>query len=98
VADVLEIKCPDCGSTLRVDAETGLVLHHKAAPPKHGVNLDDAQNHLRRQDAERDRRFQQSVEAEKKRDDLLARKFEQSLRRAKDNPDEPRPLRDFDLD
>lgn len=98
MADVLEIKCPDCGSLLRVDAHTGMVLHHKAAPPKRSVDLDRAQDHLRRQDAERDRRFQQSMEAEKGRDDLLARKFEQSLRRAQENPDEPRPMRDFDLD
>lgn len=95
---LLEIHCPDCGSQLRVDAETGLVLHHKAPAPGRGVDLNRAQEQLRREQQERDRRFEASVEAEKKREDLLAKKFDQSLRRVQDNPDEPRPLRDFDLD
>ena len=42
--------------------------------------------------------FRQSVEAEKNKDDVLARKFEEALRRAKESPDTGRPIRDFDLD
>lgn len=98
MAQVIEVKCPDCGSLLRIDPDTGFVLHHKGAPPRHGVNLDRAQDQLRREEKARDRRFADSVEAEKKRDELLAKKFDQSLRRVKENPDEPRPLRDVDLD
>ncbi|MGN6592738.1 MAG: hypothetical protein ACTHJX_07560 [Terriglobales bacterium] len=99
MADVLEVRCPDCGARLQVDAQTGMVLHHSAGArnPK-GVNLDQAQEQLRRQEQERERRFQQSVASEKQRDDLLSRKFDQSLRRVKENPNEPRPLRDVDLD
>lgn len=99
MADVLEVRCPDCGARLRVDAHTGMVLHHSTGPRNpRGVNLDQAQDQLRQQEAERERRFQQSVASEKQRDDLLSRKFDQSLRRVRDNPDEPRPLRDVDLD
>ncbi|HUX65993.1 MAG TPA: hypothetical protein VMV31_00735 [Terriglobales bacterium] len=97
MSHILEVRCPDCGSQLRIDAETGLVLHHQPTRPR-DVNLDRAHEQLRRQQEQRDRRFQESVEAEKRRDDLLARKFDQSLRRVQDNPDEPPPLRDFDLD
>ena len=41
--------------------------------------------------------FKQSVEAEKGRDDALAKRFEEALREAKREP-VTRPLRDFDLD
>ena len=84
---------------MKVDAQTGMVLHHSAGQRNPGgVDLDQAQQQLRRQEEERERRFQQSVASEKQRDDLLSRKFDQSLRRVKDNPNEPRPLRDVDLD
>ncbi|MGH9481052.1 MAG: hypothetical protein ACRD1L_03075 [Terriglobales bacterium] len=98
MADVLELRCPECGAALRVDAETGMVLRHQATPRAPKVDLDRAQEQLQRQQAEREDRFQQSVEAEKRRDDVLSRKFDQSLRRVRDNPNEPRPLRDVDLD
>jgi hypothetical protein len=100
MAALLEVRCPDCGALLRIDAETGLVLHRKPAPSRaRNVDLTRANDHLRREQEQRDRLFQQSVEAEKGRDDLLAKKFDQSLRRVKDAPDDKsRPLRDFDLD
>ncbi len=75
-----------------------MVLHHAAGPRPKGLDLDHAQQHLRSEEQERERRFQQSVAAEKQRDDLLRRKFDQSLRRVRDNPNEPKPLRDVDMD
>lgn len=99
MAEVLEVRCPDCGARLRVDAETGMVLHHAPGERRpRGVDLSRAEQQLRSQEQERERRFQASVAAEKGRDDLLARKFDQSLRRVRDNPNEPKPVRDVDLD
>ncbi|HXE32147.1 MAG TPA: hypothetical protein VN515_10150 [Terriglobales bacterium] len=99
MAEVLHVRCPDCGTELRVDAETGMVVGHKAPAVRHrGVDLDRSQDVLRRQEEERNQRFAQSVEAEKKRDELLSKKFDQSMRRVRDNPNEPRPIRDVDLD
>jgi hypothetical protein len=46
--------------------------------------------------AQRESRFRQAAEAEKTRDQVLARKFAAGLERAKDTPD--RPLRPIDLD
>ena len=97
--DVVETTCPDCGSRLTVDIETGAVLAHEAVQaPRRTVDLNRTQDLLRRQQEERDRRFQASVQAEKQRDDVLAKKFDQQLRKVKDNPNMPRPLRDVDLD
>lgn len=99
MASTLEIRCPDCGARLRVDAETGMVLGHQRAPNRgRDLDLSRAQEQLGRQEQDRERRFQQSVADEKGRDDLLARKFEQSLRQAKQDPKPAKPLRDFDLD
>jgi hypothetical protein len=42
-------------------------------------------------------KFRASVEAEKMKEDVLARKFAEGLKKAKDAPVE-KPLRDFDLD
>lgn len=94
---MLTIRCPDCGSQLQVDAETGMVLQHRPQPGR-SVNLERSRELLESQQREREQRFQQSVAAEKRRDELLAKKFDQSLRRVKENPNEPRPLRDVDLD
>jgi len=97
--DVLTVRCPDCGSELTVDVATGAVLEHKpVAPRARTVDLDRPQDLLRRQQEERDRRFQSSLDAQKQNDDILGKKFEQSLRRVRDNPNTPRPLRDVDLD
>jgi hypothetical protein len=45
----------------------------------------------------REDKFRESWEAEKKKEDVLTRKFEEALKKAKDQPVE-KPLRDFDLE
>lgn len=96
--EVIEVRCPECGAALKVDAQTGMVLQHHTVARTPKVDLDRAQEQLKQQRTERESRFQQSVDAEKRRNELLSRKFDQSLRRVRDNPDEPRPLREVDLD
>jgi len=53
---------------------------------------------MRDQDERKESIFRQSVEAEKNKQDLLEKKFQEALRKAKETPDEGKPLRDFDLD
>ena len=55
-------------------------------------------NAMKEQDNRRDSIFRQSVEAQKHASDLLEKKFQEALRKAKETPDTGRPLRDFDLD
>jgi hypothetical protein len=52
---------------------------------------------LRQQTEAVEAKFRASVEAEKSKEDVLARKFAEGLKKAKDGPVE-KPLRDFDLD
>jgi hypothetical protein len=97
--NIFEITCPDCGATMKVDAATHAVIAHTPAPRKKTFeDFEAATRALKDQEERKQTLFRQSVEAEKNKDDVLAKKFAEALRRAKESPDEPRPLRDFDLD
>ena len=92
------IDCPCCHSKMVVDRELGTVLSH--TPPPKGppsIDLDDTARHLREHTDSVEAKFRASVEAEKMKEDVLARKFAEGLKKAKDGPVE-KPLRDFDLD
>ncbi|HKM90699.1 MAG TPA: hypothetical protein VJX29_08790 [Candidatus Acidoferrales bacterium] len=97
-ADIVEVQCPCCHAKLKVDPALAVVIAHEA-PPRIApdVNLSDADRILEKQAAAREDKFRQSWEAEKKKEDVLSRKFEEALKKAKEGPAE-KPLRDFDLE
>src|ERR1700723_2425987 len=96
--DTFEVDCPCCRAKLNIDRELGVVLSHVPPPrPPSSVDLDDTANLLRAQTEAVEAKFRASVEAEKSKEDVLARKFAEGLKKAKDGPVE-KPLRDFDLD
>jgi len=95
----LEVVCPCCGAALKVDAANGAVISHVAPlKPKTFNDLDEAARAMKEQDNRRDSIFRQSVEAQKHASDLLEKKFQEAIRKAKETPDTGRPIRDFDLD
>jgi hypothetical protein len=53
---------------------------------------------MKEQDSRRESVFRQSVEAQKHQADLLEKKFQEALKKAKESPDTGKPIRDFDLD
>ena len=88
--DTFQIECPCCQAKLVIDSEIGIVLSHVPPPkPPPSIDLDDTARLLRQ--------HTDAVEAEKSKEDVLARKFAEGLKKAKDGPIE-KPLRDFDLD
>jgi hypothetical protein len=97
-APSIEVICPCCQSKLTVDPELCVVLSHvaplKAAPD---VDINDAARILAEQARKRENKFRDSWEAESKKEDVLNRKFEEALKKAKDQPSE-KPMRDFDLE
>jgi hypothetical protein len=96
--DRFEVDCPCCHAKLTVDRDLGVVLSHVPPPkPPPSVDLDDTARHLREQAESVEAKFRASVEAERTKEDVLARKFAEGLKKAKDGPVE-KPLRDFDLD
>lgn len=82
-----------------MDSEREAVISHVApVKPKMFNDLDDAARAMKEQDSRRDSIFRQSVEAQKHASDLLEKKFQEAIRKAKETPDTGRPIRDFDLD
>ena len=93
----LEVTCPCCRASLVIDTNLGRVVSHREPERGDKPELDEATRILAAEDARREALFQQSVEAEKGRDDALARRFEEALKQATKEP-VTRPTRDFDLD
>lgn len=93
----LDITCPCCQATLVVDVNLGRVIEHREPPSPDRPELDNAQRILADQAAKRESLFEQSVQQEKTRGDVLARRFEEALKQANKEP-VSKPLRGFDLD
>src|SRR5271155_1023892 len=95
----LHVTCPCCKAKLTVDAALGVVLSHEAPPPKAGphVDLTDAAGVLAEQNRQREDKFRDSWFQESNKEDILTKKFEEAMKKAKDAP-VTKPIRDFDLD
>jgi len=94
-----EVPCPCCGALLKIDSETKAVIAHTPKTvPKTFDDLEAAARAMKDQDIRKESIFQQSVEAQRHASDLLEKKFQEALKRAKESPDTGKPIRDFDLD
>jgi len=93
----IHVDCPCCHAKLTIDRSLGVVLSHVPPPKAPSIDLDDTARLLREHTDAVEAKFRASVEAEKMKEDVLARKFAEGLKKAKDAPVE-KPLRDFDLD
>jgi hypothetical protein len=93
----IEVSCPCCGAALVVDVNLRRVVSHKEPERGDKPELHEASRILAAEAARREALFQQSVEAEKNRDDALSRRFEEALKKASEEP-VTKPMRDFDLD
>ena len=98
-AELITVTCPCCQAELHIDPKTQAVIRHKEhqKPP----SFTDLEAAVQKQKGEAGRRevaFQKSVEQHKTHHDVLSRKFDEMLKIAKENPDEPPPKRDIDFD
>jgi hypothetical protein len=94
----LNVTCPCCQAKLVIDPIFGSVLSHQA-PVKPGpdVDLTKASSILEEQHKQREDKFADSFFQETHKEDILAKKFEEAMKKAKDAP-AGKPIRDFDLD
>ena len=92
-----EVMCPCCQATLIIDAGLKRVVRHVEAERPDKPKLDEAHRILADEKARRDQLFEQSVQSERTRGDALARRFEEALKQAREEP-VTKPSRDFDLD
>ena len=93
----IEVTCPCCQATLVVDTNLRRVVSHKEADTGDKPELSDAQRILAEAQARREALFEQSFAAERNKGDALAKRFEEALKQAQQEPI-TKPTRDFDLD
>jgi hypothetical protein len=94
----IQVTCPCCGAILVVDTTLPAVLDHKVpARPQATIELKNAARHLQEEANRRDEKFQQLKEAERDKGKVLERKFQELLKKAKEEPLE-KPIKDIDLD
>jgi hypothetical protein len=96
-SETFTVDCPCCQSKLTIDRGLGVVLSHTVPVRPPSIDLEDTARHLRAHEDSVEAKFRASVEAERNKEDVLARKFAENLKKAKDAPVE-KPVRDFDLD
>jgi uncharacterized membrane protein YkoI len=95
MADTLLVQCPDCASTLKVDAKTGAVLSHEPAAHKDRLaSLEDAAKEIQRRKARAEDLFAATVEREKHKSEILEKTFREALEKAQSEPGRPRGIFD----
>ena len=98
-SSAFEVTCPCCNAVLKVDADDEAVIGHTPPPRAKTFNdIEEAARAMKEQDTRRDSIFRQSVEAQKHASDVLEKKFQEAVKKAKESPDTGKPLRDFDLE
>ena len=91
------VECPCCKAKLTLDPELRALIAHEPPPPTRTVaDLGAALDKLRARSAQIEERFKQGVEAEGQKGRVLDRKFQEGLKKAKDSPDPPRRLFDYE--
>src|ERR1700733_1308221 len=93
----IHVECPCCHAKLNVDREIGVVLSHEAPVRPPSIDFDDTARLLREQADRVEEKFRLSVEAEKSKEDVLARKFAEGLKTAQEKSIRKR-WSEFDLD
>ncbi len=98
-AGLFEVVCPCCQAALQVDPQTHAVITFKAPEkPRELSDIETGLERLKGEAARREEAFQRSVEHERNQQQVLARKFDELFKKAKETADEPPPKRDIDLD
>lgn len=84
----LEIHCPDCGSRLRIDPETGAILAHGA---EKATDLEEVQSRIAAREGQRADAFGAALDAERGRKKELDDLFKEAAEKAKGSDDEEAP-------
>jgi hypothetical protein len=94
----IQVTCPCCSAILTIDPTLPAVLTHKLpAKPQLIAELRDAAKLVKDEATRRDEKYQQIAEAEKNKSKVLEAKFQELLKKAKEEPI-TKPLKDIDLD
>src|SRR5258705_13997034 len=84
------VTCPCCDGRLTIDPALEAVIAHEAPPrAKSGLGLDDALHSLKGAAARRAERFKEKLKAQEKKPQVLDKKFQEGMEKAKDMPGRP---------
>ena len=93
----LTVTCPCCKGRLTIDPALEAVIAHEPPPrQRSGLGLDEALSSLKGAAAKREEAFKEQMKAEKTKPKVLDRKFQEGLKKAKDDP--APPINPMDLD
>jgi cation transport regulator ChaB len=96
---IIEVQCPCCSSTLKIDTETQLVINHQE--PEKKPLIEDLHAAVEQLKGEADRRndiFEKSFASHLSGEKVREKKFEELLKQAKEDKGGAPPRRPFDLD
>ena len=98
-SDLFTVFCPCCQAELQIDPVTRAIISHKEhEKPRSVADLEAAVNRFKGEADRREDAFQKSVHEHKQHHQVLDRKFDELLKQARENPDQPPPKRDIDWD
>ena len=98
-AQLITVTCPCCQAELHIDPDTSAVIRHvEHVKPPPFADLESAVQRMKGEAGRREDAFLKSVESHKNQQDVLSKKFDEMLKIAKENPDDPPPKRDIDFD
>ena len=96
---LIEVACPCCGATLRIDPETRAVIQHREPERKPLIeDLQAAVQQLKGEEGRRSEIFEKSFASHLNADKVREKKFEELLKQAKEDKTSGPPKRLFDLD
>src|SRR5258708_37909863 len=94
---MFEVECPCCEAILKIDPETRAIIAHTVKEkPRPIEDLAAEVAKLKGAGARREELFQKQFEAEKSHGKVLEKKFDELVKRAKENPALEPPKRDID--
>ncbi len=99
MSETVNLTCPHCAAALVIDTKAGVVLHHEAPPEKNEkVDFEERLEQMKANQQKASDRMEEAMRKEHDRDRLMADRFAQLMKGAKDKDDGTRPVRDIDLD
>src|SRR6201982_48987 len=87
-SDRFTIVCPCCEATLNIDSETGALLSHEEKS-KPLASFDEMVKGLDKQKQVREQIFAQELSSMKDRDRILEEKFQEAIKKAEKDKDNP---------
>lgn len=85
---VIKVQCPLCRGTLEVDPDTGAVLNAREHNPQR-KDFDDALGDVWQEQTRREEDFSRAFDSERRRAEVLEKKFRKAREQTQDDGSEP---------